>query len=128
MELYEYIALNDPQAAQEILRHFGYDIINVETATDLAQCLNDLVAHEGDAALTEIAAIHPDKDLILEKFGSKQSSGKSSGNGDCGCKWCKKSSQFMKEKGFGDLVPSSPATLLIISGTVLCTIALIMRS
>lgn len=126
MEIYEYIALNDPQGAQRILQQFGYQVMNVETATDLGQCLSDLVAQEGDEALTEIAAIHPDKELILEKFSGKPGSGK--GNGDCGCKWCKKSMQFMEKKGFGDLVPSSPATLLIISGTVLCTVALIMRS
>lgn len=126
MDIYEYIAVNDPQAAQGILRQFGYQVMNVETDTDLGQCLSDLVAQEGDAALTEIAAIHPDRELILEKFATKQSNGKN--GGDCGCKWCKKSAQYMDKKGFGDLVPSSPATLLIISGTVLCTVALIMRS
>lgn len=126
MEIYEYIANNDPQAAEQILRQFGYQSMNVQTAEDLGQCLSDLVAQEGDAALTEIASIHPDKDLILEKFGDKKASSKSSG--DCGCKWCKKPKQFMEKNGLGDMVPSNPATMLIISGTILCTVALIMRS
>lgn len=127
MDIYEYIAVNDPDAAQSILGKFGYQAMNVENPADLGQCLSELVANEGDAALTEIAAIHPDKELILEKFGSGTAGTKSNGD-SCGCGWCKKSMKLLEKKPLGEFTPTSAAQLLIISGTVLCTIALIMRS
>lgn len=127
MDIYEYIASNDPQAAEKLLQQFGYQAMNVGTAEDLGQCLSDLVAQEGDQALTAIAEIHPDKELILEKFSA---GGKTNGNGNgCGCGWCKKPMKYLKEnRPLGEFTPSSAAQLLIISGTVLCTVALIMRS
>lgn len=123
MDIYEYIASSNPQQAERILQQFGYQAVNIESAVDLGQCLEDLVAQEGDAALTEIAGAHPDKELILEKFANGS---KSNGNG---CGWCKKPMKYLeKNKPLGEFTPSSAAQLLIISGTVLCTVALIMRS
>lgn len=125
MDIYEYIAASNPQAAENILSNFGYEMMNVESPTDLAECLEDLVGKEGDKALTEIVAVHPDKDLILEKFAG----GSEGKTGGCGCGGlCKKTKKYLEKTPFASFAPSSTAQLLIISGTVLCTVALIMRS
>jgi hypothetical protein len=70
MNLYSYIAFNNPHAAKAICHKFGYRVANVKSKDDLAECLRSLVATEGEPALKALLENHPDKDIILEVYGS----------------------------------------------------------
>jgi hypothetical protein len=71
MNLYQRIAIANPQGAKNVIRNFGYEI----RTNDLPQALRLLVKQEGEPALRAIVDIHPDKDLILECY---QDNGKAS--------------------------------------------------
>lgn len=66
MDLYGYIADNNPYMAKSICHKYGYKISGVNTKSDLGVCLRQLVAKEGEPALKDIVDNHPDKQLILE--------------------------------------------------------------
>lgn len=86
IDIYQYIAANDPVGSQAICNKYGYAIQNVQSSDDLASCLMDLVGEVGDPALTDIASIHPDLDLLVEKFGSAAGdAGSFAKPGGCGC-------------------------------------------
>lgn len=65
MTIYEYIARNNPTGAKRVIESFGYKVVNPRSMGDN---LRMLVAQEGEPALKEIVALHPDKDLILEVY------------------------------------------------------------
>ncbi len=67
-DLYGRIAASkETQAsAQSILLKYGYD--QAKTETDLAHKLASVVMNVGEMALADIAAIHPDKELILSFY------------------------------------------------------------
>lgn len=69
MTVYTYIAENNPDAAYEICKKYGY--FNVESFEELSSSLQELVAQNGECALQEVLEIHPDKDVILELFEKK---------------------------------------------------------
>jgi hypothetical protein len=52
----------------------------------MAECLQALVQAEGMPALNDLVNIHPDKDLILEAFGTAPAAGTSTPG--CGCNKC----------------------------------------
>mgnify|MGYP000956151632 CR=1 FL=1 len=63
IDVYEYIATNNPRASMQILRDFGYDVLNRQS---MSQNLRDLVNKEGDSAIHEIMKYHPDRDYFSE--------------------------------------------------------------
>jgi len=69
MNVYQNIAYNNPDAANEICKKYGY--YQVENVDELAYCLQKIVADEGESAFAEIMNLHPDKDVILELFEKK---------------------------------------------------------
>jgi len=71
--VYDYIATTDPYSAKKIVEDFGYTITNPK---DMSANLKTLVNNEGEDALRCIMEAHPDKDIILEFFGKKESSKK----------------------------------------------------
>lgn len=79
MNLYQRVALANPKAAREVITSYGYEI----RTNNLSQALKLLVSHEGEEALRSIVAIHPDKEIILECFGSTEKPHK---DDDCECK------------------------------------------
>jgi hypothetical protein len=70
MNVYQYIAQNNPDAANEVCKKYGYyQIANLD---ELAHCLQMIVADEQEQGLTDVLELHPDKDTILELFEKKK--------------------------------------------------------
>lgn len=125
MSMLNYIAECDPQGAMNVINNFGYNVQGVESTEDLAGVLYDLVDQEGEDAVVALARIHPDRELIMEAHTAdspKNGNGLKSQESFCGCKSCRK---YVNKSGFGDY---NPATLLIVSGTLLLTAAIILKS
>ena len=76
MDVYKYVAENNPMVAQGIIESFGYEHANTP---DMG--LSQLVAKVGEPALKKIMDNHPDKEIILEMFSTDT---KTSSCG-CGC-------------------------------------------
>jgi hypothetical protein len=70
MNVYLYIAENNPDAAYEICKKYGY--FNINSIEDLADSLKSIVAEQGQDSLEEILNIHPEKEVILEIFDKKK--------------------------------------------------------
>jgi hypothetical protein len=73
----DYIVLQKPKEAAEILEKYGYDV--PRSKEDLAYVTRQLVRKKGEKVITELIAIHPDKELIL------QVTGHSAESNFCGC-------------------------------------------
>lgn len=63
--VYHYIADHAPSASRSIIESFGYRVVDPRRMGDN---LRTLVANEGEDALTQVLALHPDKEVILELF------------------------------------------------------------
>lgn len=70
MNVYHYIAENNPDAANELCKKYGYFQIN--SLDELANCLQHIVATDGEKSLKEVMALHPDKDILIEIFEKKK--------------------------------------------------------
>jgi hypothetical protein len=70
MNVYLYIAENNPDAAYEICKKYGY--FNINSIEELADALKSIVAEKGQDSLEEILNIHPEKEVILEIFDKKK--------------------------------------------------------
>jgi hypothetical protein len=84
MNLYQRIALANPQGAREVIKSYGYDI----RTSNLPQALRMLVGAEGENALRSIVNIHPDKEIILECFAKNDidmTKATKHDHDDCGC-------------------------------------------
>jgi hypothetical protein len=95
MNLYKYVAHANPHGAKAICHKFGYRVANVKTKDDLAECLRELVATEGEPALKEVIENHPDKEIILELLDNKRGDQFFNADGtgsmkhsNCTCKSC----------------------------------------
>ena len=66
MNVYQYIANNNPDAAFEVCKGYGYHDIN--NLDDLSHCLEICVANNGKEAFEKIMELHPDKDALVELF------------------------------------------------------------
>ena len=62
--LYDYLAYNVPDDCQDILAR--YDIPEAQSFEELTDNVKGFVRAYGKEALEELAAIHPDKELISE--------------------------------------------------------------
>ena len=84
--VYTYIAKNNPKKAIELLDAYGY---NYADTPDLG--LSQLVTAKGEKALKKIMEIHPDKDIILECFGTETDDLKPKSIQDnyCNCPSCR---------------------------------------
>jgi hypothetical protein len=70
MNVYLYIAENNPDGAYEICKKYGY--FNINSIEELADALKSIVAENGQDSLEEILNIHPEKEVILEIFDKKK--------------------------------------------------------
>lgn len=66
MNLYTYVANNNPSMAKAICHKYGYKITGVQSKDDLGVVLEQLVSKEGEPALKDIVLNHPDRDIIIE--------------------------------------------------------------
>ena len=63
MNLYAYIASNNPRKANMLLRNNGFG--EGKTTSEIERRLKQYVREEKDSALKEMAKIHPDKELLI---------------------------------------------------------------
>jgi hypothetical protein len=70
MNVYLYIAENNPDAAFEVCKKYGYFQIN--SIDELANCLQNIVAQDGEGSFKEVMDLHPDKDVLIELFDKKK--------------------------------------------------------
>ena len=77
--VYDYIAENNPQQAKQLCESFGYTITNPR---QMSGNLKVLINNEGEHALKSLMDLHPDKEILIDYFGTKN---KKAGCG-CGCK------------------------------------------
>lgn len=66
MNVYQYIANVNPDAANEVCKKYGY--YQIENIDELAWCLRQIVADNGEESLKKIMELHPEKGVILELF------------------------------------------------------------
>lgn len=89
MNVYKYVAENDPNGAVSIINSFGYECV---TTKDLGKSLTELVSVVGEPALKKVMDFHPDKEIILEMYSNKDS---------CSCPSCKASKNaYMNQERF----------------------------
>jgi hypothetical protein len=69
MNVYYYIADSKPDAANKVCNKYGY--YQIQSIDEIAYCLQEIVANQGESALKEIMDLHPDKDVVLELFEKK---------------------------------------------------------
>lgn len=79
--VYDYVAVNNPSGAKRVCEAFGYRVTNPK---NMSQNLKTLVNNEGEEAIKMIMDMHPDKDIILDMFSTKQKPVNNS-QADCGC-------------------------------------------
>lgn len=70
MTVYQYISENNPDAAYEVCKQYGY--YDIKDLSQLAQCLELIIGQNGEEGLSKVMELHPDKDTILELFKKKQ--------------------------------------------------------
>lgn len=132
--VYDYIAANDPTGTEAICNKYGYSLQNMRDSQDLAQCLAELVNEEGEPALTDILSIHPDREVLLQKFSGEQPT--PNGNNKCKCGNCSGkgvTNQYIEQAhqtaGYGlSMLTSNPAGLFIIGGVILLSLAIITKN
>lgn len=71
MDFFDYISSVDPAMVAAIIQGYGYQITNVQTSQDLADCARQLVNAEGEGALKKLVAAHPDREILLSYFGDQ---------------------------------------------------------
>jgi len=84
MNVFKYVADTNPNGAIGIINSFGYE---VTSTSDLGKSLSELVAEVGEPAFKKVMDNHPDKDVILELYGSDNTKDKE--DKSCGCDSCR---------------------------------------
>lgn len=86
-DLYNYVAANNPTGAKALLDKYGYDASQVVTVEALGSGLATMVKENGEPALRDLLAIHPDKDALLQEFGMTASAAPAGtpAKSPCGC-------------------------------------------
>lgn len=84
MDVYSYIAGQNPDGVVRTINSFGYDVVS---SSNLGRSASELVSSVGEPALKKLMELHPDKDILVELFASKEPSTMGS---SCGCPNCSK--------------------------------------
>ena len=71
MNVFYYIAENNPDACLNLCHTYGYVQDDVHSIDDLVLCMQNVVASEGEPAMKDVLKLHPDKGVILETFGGQ---------------------------------------------------------
>ena len=142
MNVFQYVAHNEPEAARSICSKYGYRLKNVQTKSDLGECLRQVVAYEGEGAMKVVLNIHPDKDVILEQFGQREVFAGMDGSGadmkrqnsgcNCGgCSGCGKKAAYLNADGGTAGQQSNNTTALVgialLAGTIFIAAAIITK-
>ena len=134
MSDYNDIAKRNPQGSVAVISSFGYEILD---KSNLGQSLNELVAQEGEPALRKVMEIHPDKDVILELFGTNVTN---EDKKDCGCSSCshkhkeRNNEHYMNATGSEAVANTNSMTLahqtnvILVVATLFIATALILKN
>lgn len=141
MNVYQYIASNNPSFARQVCSQYGYKPVNVRTPNDLAICLSKLVSVEGEPAFKDIMQGHPDKDVLLELYSKPVPEKYTSADGTrdggygcmngCGCRNCQNRQMNHYMNADGATRESSAMSLTsvsIIAAALLLGVAVITRN
>lgn len=129
VNIYSYTAAANPYFAKSLAHKYGYV---AEPNQPLGQVLQQLVAFEGEPALTEIIENNPDKELFMEYFEKKY--GKANPNCTCGQK--KEESALANFMNFSGAVQAqqqaanqkitTETSMIVLAGAVLIAMAIFM--
>jgi hypothetical protein len=72
MNIYYYIASSNPDACLNFCHNYGYVHRDINSLEDLSDCMQEVVAAEGESAFSELLKLHPDKGAILETFSGRR--------------------------------------------------------
>ena len=67
MDVFDYIASNEPRKANQVIMNYGYRV----NSPNLAQSLRDLVNYEGEDAMHDLMLVHPDHEYFLSVKSNK---------------------------------------------------------
>lgn len=126
VDIYQYIAENDQNGCKMIANQYGYSLADVQTADDMADVLEDLVAREGETAFYQVLDMHPDKQVILEVYGKREMSNAAQPQqaaAPCGCKDKAAKHGSMLNQGF----TMQQGNLFLIAAALLLSVAIITR-
>lgn len=70
MRVYTYIVECNPNEAYEVCKKYGF--FNIESKEQMADCLEIIVAQEGEGAFKDVMELHPDKEVLVELFTKKE--------------------------------------------------------
>lgn len=125
MNVYDYVAVSNPTASKDIINSFGYQI---KRKSNMGSNLKHLVAVEGEPALKMILENHPDKDVLLEIYGTPKGT-----HVNCGCDSCKEGrivEKFLNANGNG-VTDAKKAennfSLVFLAGVLALSIAIISK-
>ena len=86
MNVFHYIAETNPYAAKSVCHSLGYKISNVKNSEDLGNCLQKIVAQEGEEGFKKVMEHHPDKDVLVELFGKPEREYVNATGNESGCR------------------------------------------
>lgn len=129
MDIYTYVASCNPYQAKSILHKYGYSTKGVSNERDLGVCLKQLVAYEGEDAFHDVLDSHPDKGVIVEKYGmeKKATEYKNCDGGSCNCRHHER--QYMNFSGSDALGGKSTkeVSTYILAAALLLAAAIIVK-
>jgi hypothetical protein len=138
MNIYNYVAHNNPIVAKAICTKFGYRVSNVNSKDDLGECLRQVVASEGEPALKEIVKNHPDKEIILEYFSNDQfaamdgTGGNYKTTNECSCQKkceCQKRETYANADGSNQSKSLTAQTnVILVAASLFLAVAIIYRN
>jgi hypothetical protein len=129
MNVYDYIANVNPDAANSLCKKYGY--YQIENVEELAWCLKQIVADNGEESLKKIMELHPEKEVILELFEVKPEPKKeevsstpimmnADGNKDCGC-----GCRYRSADGAASTGIASQTNMIILVAAMIVSISII---
>lgn len=131
MDVYHYLAHNNPYAAKAICNKFGYRTTNINSKSDLGDALKQVVSAEGEPALREVVSNHPDKELIIEMYAPQHEVYKAAdGSTETGkpCNGCAKATEkehYLTAAGFKT---SSETNTFLMAAALILAVAIISKN
>jgi hypothetical protein len=134
MNVYDYIANVNPDAANSVCKKYGY--YQIENVEELAWCLKQIVADNGEESLKKIMELHPEKEVILELFEVKPEPKKeevssnpimmnADGNKDCGCGCGYRECRYRNADGAASTGIASQTNMIILVAAMIVSISII---
>lgn len=118
--MFQYIASSDEYGTRAIFNKHGYDVVGVNNAEDMGVAMVDLIENVGEEAWNDFLALHPDKNVIVDRFATSPAVPLKT---SCGCDGHKKQKKAM-------LMPNkiSESHIFIFAGALLLAAAIIAKN